>query len=122
MENKEAIITEDKVINVVSFEKVRDKKGQPMDLETYLKRPDTTVKRGEFIEILTQVLGNIDKELLDCFERVVRTANLMEVVVEALIAKGQITMADLSIAQKKMLAELELKQKEGQSNGEGKES
>lgn len=122
MENKEAIVTEDKVINVVSFEEVRDKKGQPMDLETYLKRPDTAVKRGEFIEILTQVLGNIDKELLDCFEKVVRTANLMEVVVGALIAKGQITMTDLSIAQKKMLAELELKQKEGQSNGEGQES
>jgi hypothetical protein len=120
MENKEVVKVEveDKVINVVDFKDVRSKKGEPMDLEAYLKRPDTTVKRGEFIEILTQVLGNIDRELLDSFERVVRTANLMEIVVKALETKGVITMADISEAQKAYLDEYEKKQKEGQEDGQ----
>jgi hypothetical protein len=119
MENKEVktVEVEDKVINIVDFKDVRGKKGEPMDLEQYMKRPDTTVKRGEFIEILTQVLGNIDRELLDSFERVVRTANLMEIVVKALETKGVLTMADISEAQKTFIDELDKQNKEGKADG-----
>lgn len=59
MENKEAIITEDKVINVVSFEEVQNKKGQGETMEEYFSRQDLRVTRWRTLPNTTTSYGQL---------------------------------------------------------------
>ena len=104
MENKEASVAEEKKVNVVDFKKMQ---GKPMDLQEYIEHPTLFVERGELVDILNQVLGNIDNELMDSFKMVVSTSNLVEVLVTALEEKGLISMEDISLAQKTLIEKIE---------------
>lgn len=112
------IEAEEKAINVVSFEEVQNRKGQGETMGEYFSRQDLRVTRGELYQILQQVMRNIDKELMDSFQRVVVIHNLVDVVVQALIEKQLINDADLSKAQQTLVKELEkITEKEDENNG-----
>ena len=100
------IEAEEKAINVVSFEEVQNRKRQGETMGEYFSRQDLRVTRGELYQILQQVMGNIDKELMDSFQRVVVIHNLVDVVVQALVEKQLINDADLFKAQQTLLEEL----------------
>ena len=117
-DNVKQIEAEEKAINVVSFEEVQNRKGQGETMDEYFSRQDLRVTRGELFQILQQVMGNIDKELMDSFQRVVVIHNLVDVVVQALVEKQLINDADLSKAQQTLVKELEkMTEKEDTNNG-----
>lgn len=109
---------EEKAVNVVSFEEVQNRKGQGETMEDYFSRQDLRVTRGELFQILQQVMGNIDEELMGSFQRVVVIHNLVDVVVQALVEKQLLDDADLSKAQQTLVEELEkMMEKEDNNNG-----
>ena len=117
-EQVKQIEVEEKAINIVSFEEVQNRKGQSETMGEYFSKQDLRVTRGELYQILQQVMGNIDKELMDSFQRVVVIHNLVDVVVQALIEKQLINDADLSKAQQTLVEELEkITEKEDENNG-----
>jgi len=84
----------------------------------YFSKQDLRVTRGELYQILQQVMGNIDKELMDSFQRVVVIHNLVDVLVQALVEKQLINDADLSKAQQTLVEELKkMAEKEDENNG-----
>ena len=112
------IKAEEKAINVVSFEEVKNRQGQSENMEDYFSRQDLRVTRGELYQVLYQIMGNIDKELMDSFQRVVVIHNLVDVVVQALVEKQLINDADLSKAQQTLVEELKkITEKEDENNG-----
>lgn len=114
---KQAKVKE-KAINVVSFEEVQNRKGQSETMGEYFSRQDLRVTRGELYQILQQVMGNIDKELMDSFQRVVVIHNLVDVVVQALTEKQLLNDADLFKAQQTLVKELKkITEKEETKNG-----
>lgn len=118
MEKKTEQLTQEKELNVISFDEVKNRKGQGETLEDYFSRPDLRVTRGEFGQILQAVMGNIDKELMDSFNRVIITHNLVDVLVQALVQKEIINDADLQKAQETLVQELEkMTEKEDDNNG-----
>ena len=117
-EQVKQVKVEEKAINVVSFEEVQNRKGQSETMGEYFSKQDLRVTRGELYQILQQIMGNIDKELMDSFQRVVVIHNLVDVVVQALIEKQLINDADLSKAQQTLVEELEkITEKEDENNG-----
>ena len=100
------IEAEEKAINVISFEEVQNRKGQSENMEGYFSKQDLRVTRGELYQILQQVMGNIDKELMDSFQRVVVIHNLVDVIVQALLEKQLLNDADLFKAQQTLVKEL----------------
>lgn len=115
---KKQVNVEEKATNVVSFEEVQNRQGQGETMEDYFSRQDIRVTRGELYQILQQVMGNIDKELMDSFQRVVVIHNLVDVVVQALVQKELLNDADLSKAQETLVQELEkMTKKEDTNNG-----
>ena len=117
-DNVKQIEAEEKAINVVSFEEVQNRKGQGETMDEYFSRQDLRVTRGELFQILQQVMGNIDKELMDSFQRVVVIHNLVDVVVQALVDKQLIGDVDLQKAQQTLVEELEkMTEKEDTNNG-----
>lgn len=107
MAKKSEQLTQEKEVNVINFEEVQNRRGQGETLEDYFSRADLRVTRGEFGQILQAVMGNIDKELMESFQRVVIVHNLVDVVVQALVEKGIINDADLQKAQDTLVHELE---------------
>ena len=117
-DNVKQIGAEEKVINVVSFEEVKNRQGQSENMEDYFSKQDLRVTRGELYQVLYQIMGNIDKELMDSFQRVVVIHNLVDVVVQALIEKQLLNDADLSKAQQTLVEELKkITEKEETKNG-----
>lgn len=114
-EQVKQIKVEEKAINVVSFEEVQNRKGQSETMGEYFSKQDLRVTRGELYQILQQIMGNIDKELMDSFQRVVVIHNLVDVVVQALIEKQLINDADLSKAQQTLAKKIT--EKEDENNG-----
>ena len=117
-EQVKQIEVEEKAINIVSFEEVQNRKGQSETMGEYFSRQDLRVTRGELYQILQQVMDNIDKELMDSFQRVVVIHNLVDVVVQALAEKHLLNDADLSKAQQTLVEELKkMTGKEDENNG-----
>lgn len=117
-DNVKQIGAEEKVINVVSFEEVKNRQGQSENMEDYFSKQDLRVTRGELYQVLYQIMGNIDKELMDSFQRVVVIHNLVDVVVQALVEKQLLNDADLSKAQQTLVEELKkITEKEETKNG-----
>ncbi len=112
------IEAEEKSINVVSFEEVKNRQGQSENMEGYFSRQNLRVTRGELYQVLYQIMGNIDKELMDSFQRVVVIHNLVDVVVQALVEKQLLNDADLQKAQQTLVGELKkITEKEETKNG-----
>ena len=117
-EQVKQVKVEEKAINVVSFEEVQNRKGQSETMGEYFSKQDLRVTRGELYQILQQIMGNIDKELMDSFQRVVVIHNLVDVVVQALIEKQLLNDADLQKAQQTLVEELKkITEKEDENNG-----
>jgi hypothetical protein len=114
------IEAEEKSINVVSFEEVKNRQGQSENMEDYFSRQDLRVTRGELYQVLYQIMGNIDKELMDSFQRVVVIHNLVDVVVQALIEKQLLNDADLFRAQQTLVEELKKRTEKGDENNGSK--
>lgn len=117
-EQVKQVKVEEKAINVVSFEEVQNRKGQSETMGEYFSKQDLRVTRGELYQILQQIMGNIDKELMDSFQRVVIIHNLVDVVVQALVEKQLLKDADLFRAQQTLVEELKkITEKEDENNG-----
>ena len=117
-EQVKQVKVEEKAINVVSFEEVQNRKGQSETMGEYFSKQDLRVTRGELYQILQQIMGNIDKELMDSFQRVVTIHNLVDIVVQALVEKQLLKDADLFRAQQTLVEELKkITEKEDENNG-----
>lgn len=117
-EQVKQVKVEEKATNVISFEEVQNRKGQSETMGEYFSKQDLRVTRGELYRILQQIMGNIDKELMDSFQRVVIIHNLVNIVVQALVEKQLINDADLFRAQQTLVEELEkITEKEDENNG-----
>lgn len=94
--------TKEESVNIVSFEdyqeKAKTEPKTPVVVEGYFDEKDKLVTRGELLEVLSQVMSNVDKELTDSFKRVVMTTNLLDIVVKVLSDRNLIEDADFQKA------------------------
>lgn len=118
MEEKNVI--KEKAIDVVDFEEVKNRKGQSETMDSYFAQKDIRVTRGELYQIMEQIMGNIDKELMESFKRVVMTHNLVDVVVQALVQKELLSDEDLSKAQEALVAEVDKMTAKGEKDNGSK--
>lgn len=71
--------------------------------KSYFDDATKLVTRGELVDVLQQVLGQVDDQLRLSFEHVVEVSNLVDVMTQALVLKGLICDEDLVKAKETLI-------------------
>ena len=80
--------------------------------EGFFAEPEELVKRGELLEVLSEILQGMNNELEVAFTHIARTVNLVDIIMLALVDKGLINDEDVEKAKQVII------EKQAETRGE----